>query len=156
MCVLCKEQPDEYIDSPFALLLNQFNNNFSLSLSLQQEFQQLKLYKDAELFHDLQLPPPSALRVFVNLEIVAARNFTYDSLFVTYVVDLPENWTASDAKCLRGRTQRCTMKRGTANFSYIAEFVVDIDLDKSADDDNVQFAWPRLLLSARSLDAWTR
>ncbi|XP_015114483.1 Meckel syndrome type 1 protein [Diachasma alloeum] len=122
---------------------------------LRHELHEKLLYKEAEMFSEINLPPPHVLRVYLTLDITKARGFPYDALFLTYLIDLPKYWSTSEGDKLSGRTQRCRMMNGTANFSFVTELTLDFDLN-CLDDENVRPAWPQVLIAAASLDKWTR
>ncbi|XP_011313649.1 Meckel syndrome type 1 protein [Fopius arisanus] len=122
---------------------------------LHHEFHEKLLYKEAEMFSEMHLPPPHVLRVYLTLDITKAKGFPYDALFLTYLIDLPKYWSTNDGDKLSGRTQRCRMMNGSANFSFVVEMTLDFDLN-CLDDENVRPAWPQVLIAAASLDKWTR
>ena len=124
-------------------------------LLYSQELQEKGAYREAEIYHDIIIPPPNILRIFINLDIKSAHGFPYNSLFVTYHIDLPKNWSTTERERLTGRTQRCRMTRGIAHFSYVTEIPLDFDLN-CLNGENVQPSWPYLLMSIASLDNWTR
>ena len=51
------------------------------------------------------MPIPTC-RLLLNGEIVSARDFEYDGLFVHYFVELPMGWNATTESQLIGMTQR--------------------------------------------------
>ncbi|XP_063982257.1 tectonic-like complex member MKS1 [Diachasmimorpha longicaudata] len=122
---------------------------------LRHELNEKLLYKEAEMFSEINLPPPHVLRLYLTLDMTRARGFPYDALFLTYLIDLPKYWSTSEANKLSGRTQRCRMMNGIANFSFVTELTLDFDLN-CLDDENVIPAWPQVLIAAASLDKWTR
>ncbi|XP_012271711.1 Meckel syndrome type 1 protein [Orussus abietinus] len=122
---------------------------------VQQEIQHEKIIKEAKIYHEMRLPPSNVLRVFLTLEIKSARNFPYNAPFITYTINLPPYWSTGQRENLTGRTQRCCMRNGIANFGYITEISLDFNLN-CLQDDNVLPSWPCILISVASLDSWTR
>ncbi|XP_012252352.2 Meckel syndrome type 1 protein [Athalia rosae] len=122
---------------------------------LRNEVMRKLSFREAEVLPAIELPPSNTLRLFINLDIVSAHNFPYDSLFVTYHIELPQHWSTNQAERLSGRTQRCSMTKGNANFSYVAEMCLDLDLSW-LEDQNLLPNWPWILISVASLDSWTR
>lgn len=121
------------------------------------EVQQQLAYKETELYKELQLPPAGLSTLFICLDIASAHGFSYDGLFVTYFIDLPQHWSTKQKERLFGRTQKSRLENRTAYFSYCT----DISLHHPSNEfqqlsDDALSRWPRLLLSAASLDSWTR
>lgn len=110
-------------------------------------------FREAEIIPEIGSPPSKVLRLHINLEIISAHNFSYDALFVTYQIQLPERWSTDKTEHLTGRTQRCSTMNGKANFGYVAEFFIDFDL---SDEFGASEAWPWIFISVASLDSWTR
>ncbi|XP_043468794.1 Meckel syndrome type 1 protein homolog [Leptopilina heterotoma] len=123
--------------------------------TLKQEFQKVQNFKEFKISPKLELVPLYTFRIILNLEILSAHDFSYDSLFITYFLHLPKNWSTPRQESLAGRTQRCRMKKKTANFSYIIENCLDLDL-KSLKKKNGALSWPYLLFTVASLDNWER
>ncbi|XP_072745516.1 tectonic-like complex member MKS1 [Anoplolepis gracilipes] len=124
----------------------------------RREVQQQLAYKEVELFKELQLSPASLSSLFLNLDIVSANGFSYDGLFITYFIDLPQHWTTKQKERLFGRTQRCLLKNKSAHFSYCTDISLHYPSNKSQQlsGDTSAILWPRLLFSVASLDSWTR
>ncbi|XP_015592802.1 Meckel syndrome type 1 protein [Cephus cinctus] len=121
----------------------------------RHELREKQIYKEAEIFQEFELPAENILRVILNLDIISAHDFPYDALFITYVVELPTFWSTNRRETLSGRTQRSRMRKETSNFCYVAEILLDLDLN-CLNDENVLPSWPTILLSVGSLDSWTR
>ncbi|XP_014211094.1 Meckel syndrome type 1 protein-like [Copidosoma floridanum] len=127
-----------------------------------QELQRIRSLKEAHLFHEILAPQPRVLRMYLSLDIGAARDFdSDDGVFVTYYLDLPCHWRPAsevDRRKLTGRTQRCRARNKQANLSYCAEVLLDLDLTElvAAKGTTELPAWPRVLISVASLDSWTR
>jgi len=123
-----------------------------------QEVQQQLAYKEVELYKELQLPPANLSTLFLNLDIVSAHGFSYDGLFISYFVDLPQHWTTKQKENLFGRTQRCLLENKSAHFSYCTDISLHYPSNESQQlsADTSAILWPRLLFSVASLDSWTR
>ncbi|EZA61269.1 Meckel syndrome type 1 protein [Ooceraea biroi] len=123
----------------------------------RREIQQLLAYKEAELHKEMQLAPANLSTIFLTLDIVSGHGFSYDGLFITYFMDLPQYWSTKQKDRLSGRTQKCRLERGSAHFSYCT----DVSLHYPSSEfqrakDNASSFWPRVLFSVASLDSWTR
>lgn len=120
--------------------------------------QQQLAYKEVELYKELQLPPANLSTLFLNLDIVSAHGFSYDGLFITYFVDLPQHWITKQKERLFGRTQRCHLENRSAYFSYCTDISLHYPSNESQQlsGDTSAILWPRLLFSVASLDSWTR
>eukprot|EP00794_Sanderia_malayensis_P014192 gene14192-15672_t len=99
-------------------------------------------------------PRPGELIYYVFGEIVCAKNFEYNDLFVEFFIDLPENWK-SFGKPLQGTTQKCSRNWGdVVNFSFPFELQL---LHTSSEDGTDPFvSWPTLFLEVSSIDSWSR
>ncbi|XP_076245614.1 Meckel syndrome, type 1 [Calliopsis andreniformis] len=133
------------------------------SLELQQQQEELRreirenlLYKEAEISHGLQLPPPNTCRIFLKFDILSAHNFSFDGLCILYYIDLPEHWNTDQNDSLFGRTQRCNLKNQSAYFSYAAEVLLNFELTDMFNGRKTSQSGPRLLLTVISLDSWFR
>ncbi|XP_025266956.1 Meckel syndrome type 1 protein isoform X2 [Camponotus floridanus] len=124
----------------------------------RREVQQQLAYKEVELYKELQLPPANFSTLFLNLDIVSAHGFSYDGLFISYFVDLPQHWTTKQKEKLFGRTQRCLLENKSAHFSYCTDISLHYPSNESQQlsGDTLSILWPRLLFSVASLDSWTR
>lgn len=124
---------------------------------LLQEVEQQLAYKEIELYKELQLPPANLSTLFINLDIASAHGFSYDGLFVTYFIDLPQHWSTKQKERLFGRTQKCRLENRTAHFSYCTDISLHYPSNEfQQSSDNASSFWPRLLFSVASLDSWTR
>lgn len=131
--------------------------NLILTFFSSQEVQQQLAFKEVELYKELQLPPANLSTVFLNLDIVSAHGFSYDGLFITYFIDLPQHWSTKQKKRLFGRTQKCRLENKSAHFSYCTDISLHYLSNKFQQrNDDTSPLWPRLLFSVASLDSWTR
>jgi len=133
------------------------------SYLMLQEVQQQLAYKEVELHKEMQLAPDNLSTVFLALDIVSAHSFSYDGLFITYFMDLPQYWSTEQKERLSGRTQKCRLEHGSAYFSYCTDISLHYPLNKfqqRIQQNNASSVsitgWPRLLFSVASLDSWTR
>ncbi|KYM98296.1 Meckel syndrome type 1 protein [Cyphomyrmex costatus] len=124
---------------------------------VRREVQQQLSYKETELYKELQLPPANLSALVISLDIVSARNFSYDGLFVTYFIDLPQHWSTNQKERLVGRTQKSLLDNKTAHFSYCTDICLYYPSNEVQSlSNNASSRWPRLLFSVASLDSWTR
>lgn len=133
------------------------NEISTLIFSSLQEVQQQLAYKEVELYKEMQLPPANLSTLFICLDIVSAHGFSYDGLFITYFIDLPQHWSTKQKERLFGRTQKCRLENKTAHFSYCTDISLHYPSNESQQSNGeASSLWPRLLFSAASLDSWTR
>ncbi|XP_018043962.1 PREDICTED: Meckel syndrome type 1 protein-like [Atta colombica] len=124
---------------------------------VRREVQQQFAYKETELYKELLLPPANLSTLIINLDIVSAHDFSYDGLFVTYFIDLPQHWSTNQKERLVGRTQKSRLENKTAYFSYCTDIPLYYPSNEFQSlNNNASSRWPRLLFSAASLDSWTR
>ncbi|KYN36661.1 Meckel syndrome type 1 protein [Trachymyrmex septentrionalis] len=124
---------------------------------VRREVQQQFAYKETELYKELQSPPANLSTLVISLDIVSAHDFSYDGLFITYFIDLPQNWSTNQKERLVGRTQKSRLTNKTAYFSYCTDIPLYYPSNEFQSlNNNVSSRWPRLLFSAASLDSWTR
>lgn len=104
------------------------------------------------------LPEPGILRMNIFGEIVSAKGFDYDGLYVHFFLDLPTKWRPADDPVLSGVTQTCVTKLEgedyVAHFSYPFEFSLVFQEDEDSADDFIH--WPTLFMEVLSLDSWKR
>lgn len=81
------------------------------------------------------MPSRNILRFYIFCEILSAKNFEYDNIYIQYHVDLAENWSCSDGNNLHGTTQTCKT-RGDENLAYFGvnfELCLDYKIQESVD-----------------------
>ncbi|KAM7451886.1 Pleiotropic negative transcriptional regulator [Porites harrisoni] len=104
------------------------------------------------------VPEPGVLRMNLFGEIVSARGFEYDGLYVHFFLDLPSKWRPVDDPVLSGVTQTCVTKlegeENVAHFCYPFEFSLLYQEDDESADDFIH--WPTLFIEVLSLDSWER
>ncbi|XP_032671514.1 Meckel syndrome type 1 protein-like [Odontomachus brunneus] len=123
----------------------------------RREVQQQLAHKETEVYKELQLAPTNLSTLYLGLDIVSAHGFSYDGLFVTYFIDLPQRWSTRQKERLFGRTQKCLLDNKSAHFSYCTDILLHYP-SKEIQQPNASASpfWPRLLFSVASLDSWTR
>ncbi|KAK2562345.1 Tectonic-like complex member MKS1, partial [Acropora cervicornis] len=82
------------------------------------------------------LPEPGILRMNIFGEIVSAKGFDYDGLYVHFFLDLSTKWRPADDPVLSGVTQTCVTKLEgedyVAHFSYPFEFSLVFQEDEDS------------------------
>lgn len=63
------------------------------------------------------IPPRNNYYSYLFFEILSAKNFEYDNIYIQYHIDLPDNWTCKTEDSLYGTTQTCKT-RGCENTAY--------------------------------------
>ncbi|XP_023228686.1 Meckel syndrome type 1 protein-like [Centruroides sculpturatus] len=108
---------------------------------------------------DFKLPPPQTFGVFLFGEIVSARDFELDNLYVHYFFELPENWQMRDERQIAGVTHTCattTERRDDVayfSFPFEAEFIYKVT---NVTGREMMPKWPQLFLEVVSFDRWKR
>ncbi|XP_013384089.1 Meckel syndrome type 1 protein [Lingula anatina] len=143
----------------------------SAKMSRQEQDRERKMYKElynrhgefltAVVGHDFEMPPPDVLRMLVYGEIVSAKNFDYDNLYIHYFVELPRNWRVDRNQQLSGVTQTCTTKvEGRDNVAYYS-FPFNFEVfykNETVIEENKDLLpkWPVMYIEVLSLDSWQR
>nr|XP_008269466.1 tectonic-like complex member MKS1 isoform X2 [Oryctolagus cuniculus] len=144
-------------------------DNVSSLAQPEEEEREQRVFKDLYGRHkeylsslvgtDFEMTVPGALRLFVNGEVVSARGYEYDNLYVHFFVELPStNWSSPAFQQLSGVTQTCATKclgmDKVAYFCYPFTFeAFFLHEDESADSLP---EWPVLYCEVLSLDFWQR
>ncbi|KAK2168670.1 hypothetical protein LSH36_15g14053 [Paralvinella palmiformis] len=140
----------------------------SPQLTRQEQEQDSKLFREwfnrhadilqSHVGHEFEAPS-DLLRVMVYGEIVSAKNFENDDLFVSYFIDLPNGWFAPALQHLSGVTHTCSTKcvgrEDVAYFSFPFEFELFYKADSTYDEDGT-IRWPLFYVEVSSLDSWQR
>nr|CAD7595067.1 unnamed protein product [Timema genevievae] len=97
-------------------------------------------------------PHHGALLTFIAGEIVSAKHFEADNLFVHYLIELPEGWSCKSPQYLSGVTQTCnTHRRGVAHFGYLFQLSLISNVDMlNLETDSL----PHLYIEVLSCDWW--
>ena len=61
----------------------------------------------ARVGEQFERPPRRTFRLVLNGEVVSAKDFDHDGIFVHYFLELPLGWSATKDSQLMGMTQRC-------------------------------------------------
>ncbi|XP_029028760.1 Meckel syndrome type 1 protein isoform X2 [Betta splendens] len=142
--------------------------NVSTVMKPEDKEREQNMYKDLYVRHkeylnslvgqDFEMPPGGILRFLMNGEIVSAKGFEYDNLYIHFFMELPNNWSSLPSQSLSGVTQTCRTKtlgkENVAFFSYPFTFETFYMSDKESDESVPQ--WPVLYFKVLSLDSWQR
>ncbi|XP_017275347.1 Meckel syndrome type 1 protein isoform X2 [Kryptolebias marmoratus] len=142
--------------------------NISIPMKPEDKEREQNMYKDLYVRHkeylnslvgqDFEMPPVGTLRYVMNGEIVSAKGFEYDNLFIHFFMDLPNNWSSLSFQSLSGVTQTCRTKsvgkENVAFFSFPFDFEAFYMSEKESDELIPQ--WPVLYFKVLSLDSWQR
>ncbi|KAJ3589541.1 hypothetical protein NHX12_010386 [Muraenolepis orangiensis] len=105
-----------------------------------------KDYLNSLVGHDFEMPPAGVLRLMVNGEIVSAKGFEYDNLYVHFFMELPNNWSTLPFQPLSGDS--------VAFFSFPFDFEA-FHLSENESEESLP-RWPVLYFKVLSLDSWQR
>ncbi|MBN3309034.1 MKS1 protein, partial [Amia calva] len=126
--------------------------------NLQELYMRHKDYLNRLVGQDFEMPPPGMLRLLVNGEIVSAKGYEYDNLYVHFFFELPDNWTSLSSQSLSGVTQTCSTRsegrENVAYFSYPFSFEAYFRKEDETEDSVPQ--WPVLYFEVLSLGFWQR
>uniref|UniRef100_A0A8C9Z317 MKS transition zone complex subunit 1 n=1 Tax=Sander lucioperca TaxID=283035 RepID=A0A8C9Z317_SANLU len=110
--------------------------NVCTAMQPEEQEREQNMYKDLYVRHkeylnslvgqDFEMPPAGILRYLMNGEIVSAKGFEYDNLYIHFFMELPNNWSSLPFQSLSGVTQTCRAKtlgkENVAFFSYPFSF----------------------------------
>ncbi|KAG5284595.1 hypothetical protein AALO_G00028410 [Alosa alosa] len=142
--------------------------NASAGISEEEKEREHRMYRDLYVRHrdylnslvgpDFEMPPIGSLRLLINGEIVSAKGYEYDNLYIHFFLDLPNNWFGLPFEALSGVTQTCQTrtlgKDNVAFFSY--PFSFETFFRKENENEDSQPKWPVLYFKVLSLDYWQR
>ncbi|XP_070772940.1 tectonic-like complex member MKS1 isoform X2 [Enoplosus armatus] len=142
--------------------------NVSTAMQPEEKEREQNMYKDLYVRHkeylnslvgqDFEMPPVGILRYMMNGEIVSAKGFEYDNLYIHFFMELPNNWSSLPFQSLSGVTQTCRAKtlgkENVAFFSYPFSFEAFYMCEKESEESIPQ--WPVLYFKVLSLDSWQR
>ncbi|CAJ1063408.1 Meckel syndrome type 1 protein [Xyrichtys novacula] len=145
-----------------------FLENMSTAMKPEEKEKEQNIYKDLYARHkeylnslvgqDFEMPPAGILRYVMNGEIVSAKGFEYDNLYIHFFMELPNNWSSLPFQCLSGVTQTCRTKtlgkENVAFFSFPFSFEAFFMCEKESEESIPQ--WPVLYFKVLSLDSWQR
>ncbi|KAJ8266563.1 hypothetical protein GJAV_G00131920 [Gymnothorax javanicus] len=140
----------------------------SAAISQDEKEREQRMYRDLYTRHkdylnslvgqDFEMPPPGILRLLVNGEIVSAKGYEFDNLYIHFFLELPNNWSSLPFESLSGVTQTCrTRSHGKDNiafFSYPFNFEAFFRKEDETEESLPQ--WPVLYFEVLSLDFWQR
>ncbi|XP_072231486.1 tectonic-like complex member MKS1 isoform X2 [Leuresthes tenuis] len=142
--------------------------NVSTAMKPEEKDREQNMYKDLYVRHkdylnslvgqDFEMPPLGLLRYLMNGEIVLAKGFEYDNLYIHFYMELPNSWSSLPFQSLSGVTQTCRTKslgkENVALFSYPFNFEAFYMSEKESEESILQ--WPVLYFKVLSLDSWQR
>uniref|UniRef100_A0AAQ5YPP8 MKS transition zone complex subunit 1 n=1 Tax=Amphiprion ocellaris TaxID=80972 RepID=A0AAQ5YPP8_AMPOC len=140
--------------------------NISTTMKPEEKDREQNMYKDLYVRHkeylnslvgqDFEMPPAGILRYLMNGEIVSAKGFEYDNLYIHFFMELPNNWSSLPFQPLSGVTQTCRTKtlEKVSLFSYPFNFEAFYMSEKESEESILQ--WPVLYFKVLSLDSWQR
>uniref|UniRef100_A0A667WYX1 MKS transition zone complex subunit 1 n=1 Tax=Myripristis murdjan TaxID=586833 RepID=A0A667WYX1_9TELE len=138
--------------------------NVCTAMKSEEKEREQHMYKDLYVRHkeylnslvgqEFETPLPGVLRLMVNGEIVSAKGFEYDNLYIHFFMELPNNWSSLPFWSLSGVTQTCRTKDNVAFFSYPFTFEAFQNNEKEPGESCLQ--WPVMYFKVLSLDFWQR
>ncbi|KAI3373919.1 hypothetical protein L3Q82_022488 [Scortum barcoo] len=142
--------------------------NESPVMKPEEKEREQNMYKDLYVRHkeylnslvgqDFEMPPAGILRYMMNGEIVSAKGFEYDHLYIHFFMELPNNWSSLPFQSLSGVTQTCRTKtlgkENVAFFSFPFSFEAFYMSEKESEESILQ--WPVIYFKVLSLDSWQR
>ncbi|XP_033490918.1 tectonic-like complex member MKS1 isoform X2 [Epinephelus lanceolatus] len=142
--------------------------NVSPGMQPEEKEREQNMYKDLYVRHkeylnslvgqDFEMPPMGILRYLMNGEIVSAKGFEYDDLYIHFFMELPNNWSSLPFQSLSGVTQTCRAKtlgkENVAFFSFPFSFEAFYMTEKESEESVLQ--WPVIYFKVLSLDSWQR
>ncbi|KAM9788760.1 tectonic-like complex member MKS1 [Neosynchiropus ocellatus] len=142
--------------------------NVSPAMKPEEKEREQNMYKDLYVRHkeylnsrvgqDFEMPPAGILRYVMNGEIVSAKGFEYDNLYVHFLMELPSNWSSLPFQTLSGVTQTCrTRTLGQDNVAFFSfPFNFEAFYMSEKENDGAILQWPVLYFKVLSLDSWHR
>ncbi|XP_068456728.1 tectonic-like complex member MKS1 [Clinocottus analis] len=142
--------------------------NVCTTMQPEEKEREQNMYKDLYVRHkeylnslvgqDFEMPPIGILRYLMNGEIVSAKGFEYDNLYIHFFMELPNNWSSLPFQSLSGVTQTCRAKtlgkENVAFFSYPFSLEAFYMSEKEREETIPQ--WPVIYFKVLSLDSWQR
>ncbi|KAJ4920077.1 hypothetical protein JOQ06_022462 [Pogonophryne albipinna] len=142
--------------------------NVCTAMQPEEKEREQNMYKDLYVRHkeylnglvgqDFEMPPLGILRYMMNGEIVSAKGFEYDNLYIHFFMELPNNWSSLPFQSHSGVTQTCRAKtlgkEHVAFFSYPFSFEAFYMSEKESEEPILQ--WPVIYFKVLSLDSWQR
>ncbi|XP_044012077.1 Meckel syndrome type 1 protein-like isoform X2 [Aphidius gifuensis] len=97
---------------------------------LRHKIKKKNVIKATKIYPEIKQPLCNILRLYLTIDFTKVYGFSYDAMYLSYLIDLPKYWTTNQPGRLSGRSQRCRMSN--------------------------DITWPQLLIAAASFDSWTR
>uniref|UniRef100_A0A7N5ZWD6 MKS transition zone complex subunit 1 n=1 Tax=Anabas testudineus TaxID=64144 RepID=A0A7N5ZWD6_ANATE len=140
--------------------------NVSTAMKPDDKEKEQNMYKDLYVRHkdylnslvgqDFEMPPGGILRYLMNGEIISAKGFEYDNLYIHFFMELPNNWSSLPFQSLSGVTQTCRTKTsGKENVAYFS-FPFSFETFYMSEKEKSIPQWPVLYFKVLSLDFWQR
>uniref|UniRef100_A0A4W6DDB5 MKS transition zone complex subunit 1 n=1 Tax=Lates calcarifer TaxID=8187 RepID=A0A4W6DDB5_LATCA len=140
--------------------------NVSTTMKPEEKDREQNMYKDLYVRHkeyltslvgqDFEMPPVGILRYLMNGEIVSAKGFEYDNLYIHFFMELPNIYSTIYYSCLLqiGPACRSSLSQGCvcSFFSYPFSFEAFYMSEKESEESIPQ--WPVLYFKVLSLDSW--
>ncbi|XP_061558048.1 Meckel syndrome type 1 protein [Phycodurus eques] len=142
--------------------------NVSATMKSEEKEREQHLYKDLYVRHkefpnslvgqDFEMPPAGVLRYLMNGEIVSAKGFEYDNLYVQFIMELPNNWSSLPMQSHSGVTHSSRTKSlGKDNVAYFCyPFTFEAFYMSENENEESVPQWPVLYFQVLSLDSWQR
>ncbi|CAH1113992.1 unnamed protein product [Psylliodes chrysocephalus] len=105
---------------------------------------------------DFFLPPKNKLFVYLFFDILSAKGFEYDNLFMQYFIDLPAHWTCENPETLSGVTSMCHSKGEDGIVYYGHNFDVVLEYDIQSLQDTTTPKNPCIYFQIISKSSWER
>uniref|UniRef100_A0A7N6BAM1 MKS transition zone complex subunit 1 n=1 Tax=Anabas testudineus TaxID=64144 RepID=A0A7N6BAM1_ANATE len=138
--------------------------NVSTAMKPDDKEKEQNMYKDLYVRHkdylnslvgqDFEMPPGGILRYLMNGEIISAKGFEYDNLYIHFFMELPNNWSSLPFQSLSGVTQTCRTKT-SGKVSYFS-FPFSFETFYMSEKEKSIPQWPVLYFKVLSLDFWQR
>uniref|UniRef100_UPI00358ED7DF tectonic-like complex member MKS1 isoform X2 n=1 Tax=Myxine glutinosa TaxID=7769 RepID=UPI00358ED7DF len=105
--------------------------------------------------NEFETPAPGIRRLLVNGEIVTAKGFEYDNLYVHFFVEFPKGWLVSNEQQLSWETQSCATISADGENTALFSFLFTIEACFTESEGSLS-DWPTLYIEILSLDFWQR
>ncbi|KAK5638627.1 hypothetical protein RI129_012922 [Pyrocoelia pectoralis] len=116
---------------------------------------QLKMKLDKG-YREFEIPPKNKLSVYLFLEILSARNFECNTVYVQYFIDLPPHWNCKNSATLKG----CTQTSSWLNNERVAYFGLPLEICLEYDFQEIRegeiLKPPSIYFEVVSKDSWDR
>ncbi|XP_063926830.1 tectonic-like complex member MKS1 [Zophobas morio] len=152
------------IDGTTSRKFQYFVENVSTAMPEDDQYKETELIRKLNshklevikhLDSNFHLPPKNKLQIYLFFEILWAKEFEYDTVYVQYFIDLPPEWTCVDKKQLQGITQTCHTKGedNVAHFGHVFDVTLDYNIEGLAKKIPKS---PYIYFEIISKDTWSR